>query len=120
MFLSDRDEHVMHVQAVDTDGDVTIHGLILRSDTPSVQPAVQTVVKISGDNQQGAINARLAQPFVIELRDEFSNPLAGEPVIFRVTAGEGRLSGRHSTQRAITDANGRGRTIPDFGAKSGK
>ena len=106
-FISDRDEHVIHVKAVDTDGDVTTHFLMLESDTPSVQPAVPTVVKISGDNQQGAINARLAQPIVIELRDEFSNPLTGEPVVFRVTAGEGRLSGRHSTQRAITDANGR-------------
>ena len=111
-YLSDRDKHVIGLEAVDIDGNVNHNVLVLEVDNPSEQPGVQKLVKISGDNQQGAINTQLALPFVVELRDEYGNPLTGEPVIYDITVGEGRLSGRNSFERATTDANGRiGRTL---------
>ena len=62
---------------------------------------------VSGDGQQGAPGAALAQPLVVEVRDQYGNPLPGAAVTFTVTAGEGRLSGRFAVQDATADANGR-------------
>ncbi len=62
---------------------------------------------ISGDGQQGAPGEALAQPLVVEVRGQFGNLVPEAPVTFRVTAGEGKLSGRFTVQHATTDANGR-------------
>ena len=72
-----------------------------------MQPLPVIFVKVSGDNQQGTPGTELANPFVVEVRDQYDNPLQGAQVTFTVTAGEGKLSGRLTIQNAITDANGR-------------
>ena len=66
-----------------------------------------TLAKISGDNQQGVSGEALTNPFVVEVRDKNGVGLAGFPVRFTVTAGDGKLSGRFSGENATTDANGR-------------
>ena len=62
---------------------------------------------ISGDGQQGAPGAALAQPLVVEVRDQHGDPLPDASVTFTVTAGEGQLSGRFAVEHTTTDARGR-------------
>ena len=81
-----------------------------------LQPRPQTLVKISGDNQQGMINTQLDNPFVVEVRDQYGNLLQGARVAFTVTTGEGKLSGRFTTENTITDANGRAQSMLTPGA----
>ncbi len=85
-----------------------------------LQPRPQTLVKISGDNQQGMINAQLDNPFVVEVRDQYGATLQDAQVTFTVTAGDGKLGGRFTTENAITDDNGRARStlIPGPGTNT--
>ena len=84
------------------------------------QPRLRTLrVEISGDNQQGAPGAALASPLVVEVRGPYFHLLPGAQVTFTVTAGEGRLSGRFTVERATTDANGRAERILTLGPDPG-
>ena len=74
-----------------------------------------TLLKISGDNQQGPLGTALPNPFVVEVKDQFSKAFKGVPVIFTVTTGGGVLS----TQTAATDADGRAQTTLTLGIKPG-
>lgn len=70
------------------------------------------VTKISGDNQNGAINTFLAQPFVISLSvsSTVSTPLVNAPVIVTVPQGGGIVAASGSagaTSVFHTDENGR-------------
>ena len=67
----------------------------------------RTLVKISGDEQQGTFGSTLANPLVVEVRDWSNNPLPGAQVTFTVTYGEGKLSGQFTVEHTTTDANGR-------------
>ena len=92
-----------------------------------------TVVKTSGDEQQGPAGAQLAAPFVVSVLDQDGSPLAGVVVSFSVTAGEGMLSSTTATTdanpctiesstsvaTAITDANGRAATRLTLGRDPG-
>ena len=71
------------------------------------QPRPQTLVKISGNNQQSATDTELANPFIVEVRDQYGNPLQGAQVTFTITAGDGKLSGRFTVENATTDVSGR-------------
>ncbi len=62
-----------------------------------------TLAKVSGDEKQGAAGSALADPFVVEVRDQNNDPLVGAEVTFAVTAGGGTLSATTAT----TDADGR-------------
>ena len=70
-------------------------------------PRPVELVKISGDNQQAAPDEELADPFVVEVRDQHGNPLAGAEVTFAVTGGDGTLGSRLTNERKTTDADGR-------------
>ena len=117
--LSDRDEYPIGVLAVDTDGNVNYAYFVLEVEDPSEQPRLPTLVKISGVNQQGSTNAPLAQPFVVEARDQYGNLLPGALITFSVIAGEGRFSGRFSAENTMTDANGRTGRILTLGPNPG-
>ena len=101
-------------EVVDTDGNVSREFFELICEN-----CPQTLVKVSGDNQQGLTNAPLNNPFVVELRDQNGNVLAGVPVTFTVTAGDGKLSGRFTVENAITDANGRAQSTLTLGPNPG-
>ena len=70
-------------------------------------PRPVTLVKISGDNQQSTPGTELANPFIVEVRDQYGNPLQGAQITLAITAGDGQLRGRFTVDHAITDANGR-------------
>ena len=71
---------------------------------------------ISGDGQQGAPGAALAHPLIVEVRDQYGDPLPDASVTFTVTAGGGTLS----VETAATDANGRAATLLTLGSQQGK
>ena len=79
------------------------------------QPTATTLVKISGDNQQGVINTALANPFVVEVRDENGSALSGIVVTFSVTDGGGTLN----PESTRTDANGRASSRLTLGSSVG-
>ena len=73
------------------------------------------LLKISGDNQNGAAFTPLPQPFVIEAQDAKGSALAGVSVTFAVTAGGGTLS----TTITRTDENGRAQSTLTLGPNLG-
>ena len=73
------------------------------------------LLKISGDNQNGASLTPLFQPFVIEAQDANGSALAGISVRFAVTTGDGTLS----TTITRTDTNGRAQSTLTLGPSLG-
>ena len=86
-----------------------------RKDCP-VLPSVPTTLSIvSGYGQEGSPGTRLANPFVVEVRDQYNGVLSGASVTFRVTKGGGTLS----PTTARTDNVGRAATILTLGSSAG-
>ncbi len=79
----------------------------------------QTLVKISGDDQQGTSGAELVNPLVVEVRDQNGNVLAGVSVMFNVTAGAGKLNEKFTVENITTDANGRAQSTLTLGPNPG-
>ena len=71
-------------------------------------------LKISGDDQQGVLGAKLNQPFVVEVQDGTSAPFEGVPVTFTVTAGGGTVH----PETVLTDANGRVESTLTLGSEA--
>ena len=93
-----------------SDGTVKLWDLSKRT-----QPRPQTLVKISGDNQQGATNEPLANPLIVEVRDQYGAPLQNVQVTFTVIRGDGTLTVDNTT----TDANGRAQNTLTLGPNPG-
>ncbi len=74
-------------------------------------PRPHTLFKVSGDNQEGTPGTALADPLVVEVKDQYGSPLPGARVTFTVTEGNGRLGGRSNSEASVTDANGRAQSI---------
>ncbi|MYK93992.1 hypothetical protein F4009_08345, partial [Candidatus Poribacteria bacterium] len=75
----------------------------------------ETLVKISGDTQQGGVHSALPLPFVVQVRDQRNWRFAGVPVTFTITAGEGELS----ATTVETDSSGRASVHLRMGAALG-
>ena len=73
------------------------------------------LLKISGDNQNGAYLVRLSQPFVVEAQDANGSALAGISVAFTVTAGGGTLNPTITR----SDPNGRAQSTLILGPNLG-
>ena len=89
-----------------------------------------SLVKTSGDGQEGAASTQLAAPFVVSVLDEDGAAMAGVDVTFSVTAGGGMLSAATaanfctiesstSSTTATTDANGQATTRLTLGSEPG-
>ena len=82
----------------------------------SLPPPMPTALSIiSGDNQNGLPGETLADPFVVEVRDQNGDPLEGVTVTFTVSAGGGSLS----DTSVDTDANGLVQTALTLGNDPG-
>ena len=77
--------------------------------------AYPALLKISGNNQQGAPFAPLSNPYVVEVQDENGSAFVGASVTFAVTAGGGTLS----VTDTITDENGRAQSTLTLGPNLG-
>ena len=83
---------------------------------PAPPPPVPiTIEAISGDNQHGLTGEALLNPFVVEVRDQYDNPLGGVTVTFAVTAGGGALS----SEAGVTDINGHAESTLTLGGEPG-
>ena len=71
-------------------------------------------LKISGDNQQGTLGAKLNQPFVVEVQDGTNALFEGVPVTFTVAAGGGTVH----PETVLTDKNGRAATTLTLGSEA--
>ena len=84
--------------------------------TPSPPPPMPTTLAaISGDNQNGLTGEALLNPFVVEVRDQYGDPLGGVPVTFALSTGDDSLSATIT----ITDANGRAESTLTLGSEPG-
>ena len=70
--------------------------------TPRSSGAAAALAIYSGNNQSGALNVPLAEPFIVEVIDADYSPIEDIRVRFRVTQG----SGRFSLRTPLTDAEG--------------
>ena len=83
-------------------------------------PQPYTLVKISGDGQEGMPGEKLANPLVIEVRDQYGSALQGAQVTFTVIAGDARFNGRYTVANTTTDANGRSESLLTLGSQTGE
>ena len=81
--------------------------------TAGAAPA--SVTKVSGDNQSGSPGSALANPFVVEVKDEDGEVVEGIRVTFSVTAGGGSLSETSAT----ADEDGLAETTLTLGSQVG-
>lgn len=68
-----------------------------------------------GDGQTGLVSADLPDPIVVQVVDQYGNPVAGEAVTFAVTGGGGSVSPTDTT----TDASGLAQSVWTLGATQG-
>ena len=78
-------------------------------------PIPGTLTRLSGEELEGPAGSALAEPFIVEVRDQVGSPLAGAVVTFSVTAGGGTLSVATDT----TDAEGLAATLLTLGQELG-
>ena len=90
-------------------------GLLPVTFTVKVGDPPDKVIGISGDNQNGAPDSRLAKPFVVEVQDANVKPVAGIRVDFTVIAGGGSLTAATAT----TGADGQAQTYLTLGREYG-
>lgn len=67
---------------------------------------------VSGNGQTGRAGQPLAEPFVVEARDAYNNPVQDLPILFEIVEGSGKLS---EEQPVFTDAAGRASTVLTLG-----
>ena len=70
---------------------------------------------ISGDDQEAVSETALPNPFVVEVRDQYDDPLPDVEVTFSVTSGGGALS----ATSVMTDDNGRTESTLTLGPDPG-
>jgi glucodextranase-like protein len=79
--------NLIHATAVDAAGNQATTTVTVVRQAPG-QPAVKV---FSGNNQSGTIGTQLAQPLVAQVVNASGQPVANVPVVFRVTAQDGKL-----------------------------
>ena len=93
-----------------------IDGTVTFSAEATLPPPIPTSLSIiSGDNQNGFTGEPLANPFIIQVHDQYGNPMEGVTVTF--TAGE--TDGRLTDATVITNTNGEAKSTLTFGTEAG-
>jgi hypothetical protein len=80
------------------------------------------VVPVSGDAQSATHGSTLTSPLVVEVIDQYGNPVAGATVAWAVTAGGGALSNGTTSGTTVTTttiADGQAQTTWTLGALAG-
>jgi hypothetical protein len=109
--------NLIHATAVDAAGnEATATVTVVRQ---TGQPAVKV---FSGNNQSGTIGTQLAQPLVAQVVNPSGQPVANVPVVFRVTAQDGKLGPANPGLSDIavnTDAQGQASVPFTLGSHAG-
>jgi len=81
---------------------------------------------VSGDSQTATIGTPLPTPLGVQLKDAVGKPVAGQPVVFKVTGSNGTLSGNPiaganggPTLVVSSDANGQAQVTWTLGMRAG-
>lgn len=85
------------------------------STSPGKAGVAATIQMVSGNNQQGGVQADLASPLAVGVRDASGRPVAGQTVTFAVTQGSGAVS----PASAVTNGDGRAQTVYRVGSLAG-
>ena len=100
--------------------DVSVEGIVkteIFNAEGTLPPPIPTTLSIvSDDNQTGLTGETLADPFVVDVHDQYGDPIEGVMVTFTVLGGDGVLS----TETTMTDANGRAEITLTLGAEPGE
>lgn len=101
-----------------TASDGTINGT---SAAITVNPAeAENISKVSGDCQSGDSGWKLDNPFVVEVTDDYDNPVSGTTVTWSITEKPSGASGQDlSAPSTSTDSNGEAQSILTLGDKAG-
>ncbi len=83
-------------------------------------PRAASLTTVSGDNQKGAAGDALANPLVVEVRDQYDQPLAGAQVTFTVIGGDGSVGSGFTTVTATAGPDGRAQIVLTLGPNPGK
>ena len=81
----------------------------------TLPPPMPTTLVVSGDNQTGLTGEALTNPFVVEVRNQYGDPMAGVTATFAVITGGGTLS----VTTTMTDANGHAESTLTLGSDPG-
>ena len=93
-----------------------IDGTVTFSAEAALPPPIPTSLSIiSGDNQEGLTGAPLTNPFIVQVHDQYGNPMAGVPVTFTVGETDGMLTDATVT----TNANGEAKSTLILGTDPG-
>ena len=100
--------------------DVSVEGIvkteIFNAEGALPPPIPTTLSTVSDDNQTGLTGETLADPFVVEVHDQYGDPIEGVTVTFTLLTGDGALS----TETPTTDANGQAETTLTLGNEPGE
>jgi hypothetical protein len=110
--------NLIHATAVDAAGNQATTTVTVVRQAPG-QPAVKV---FSGNNQSGTIGSQLAQPLVAQVVNALGQPVANVPVVFRVTAQDGKLGPANPGLSDIavnTDAQGQASVQFTLGSHAG-
>ena len=119
--LASYTKHEILIAAIDINGDVRHRYFTLSEILPEKPPPIpKTLVKMSGDNQEGISGMVFPDSLVVEVKDPNNNPLSNIQVTFVVTSGNGKLNEIFTTQNVMTDALGQAESIltPGMGANT--
>lgn len=108
-------EYRVTAQSARLPGSVVTFRAFARSGAPA------QLLLTSGDGQSGIVRSRLANPFVVTVRDSLNNPVAGVSVNWSVAQKPNNAGGEElQIQNAVTDSLGRSSAIFTLGDKVGQ
>ena len=84
---------------------------LFRAEVTPPPPIPTTLAYVSGNNQSGLTGETLMQPFVVEVHDQYDDPMEGVTVTFVVSIGRGSLS----DTSVDSDVNGLARSTLTLG-----
>ena len=92
-----------------------ISQVLVFSAEATLPPPIPTSLSIiSGDNQEGLTGEPLTNPFIVQVHDQYGNPMAGVPVTFTGSETDGMLSATVVT----TNANGEAQSTLTLGTEA--
>ena len=86
----------------------------------AVSAPSSNAVENLGRQPGGNPGSDLADPHVVEVRDQYGNPLQDVQVTFSIASGSGKLGGLSTEEAAVTGSDGRAQSILTLGPGPGK
>ena len=97
---------------------VGFDGEVLFYASATVGPGNKVTVN-SGNNQRGAIDQPLPQPFVVAVVDAGANVVSGAQIEFKITQGSGKFQNGLTSITTATDSDGRATAELTLGSEEG-